>query len=142
MTLAKQIEELAGKATPGRVEIIPYGDGDSLVIHEYGTENRICFMATPSETGSVRKIEARADLIEMLWNNLPTIIAALKERDRLRSALELCAALPLLPEMVAAPEGSIATPEDRIAVIGRNRKRHDDAILSARAALKETNNAG
>lgn len=83
-----ELRALAEKVTVVRVEVIPYDDGDSLVIHEYGTENRICFMAMPGETSSFRRIEAQADLICLLWNSLPTILTALEALPVMRDALE------------------------------------------------------
>ena len=49
--------------TPGPWEVVPYGDGDSLVVHA-GEDWRICFMATPGESpGAASRIEANARLI-------------------------------------------------------------------------------
>lgn len=49
--------------TPGPWEVVEYGDGDSLVIHEGSSENRICFMAMPGKLGDFEKIKANAHLI-------------------------------------------------------------------------------
>ena len=50
--------------TAGPWTIVPYGDGDSLVIHVEGTDWRICFMATPgSSPRAMDTIEANAALI-------------------------------------------------------------------------------
>lgn len=50
--------------TSGPWTIVPYGDGDSLVIHVEGTDWRICFMATPgSSPRAMDTIEANAALI-------------------------------------------------------------------------------
>lgn len=52
--------------TPGPWTVVPYGDGDSLVIHS-SDENRVCFMATH---GGSRKswetIQANANAIAAL----------------------------------------------------------------------------
>jgi len=48
---------------PGPWTIVPYGDGDSLVIHS-DDENRVCFMATHGGTQSQwQRIQANARLI-------------------------------------------------------------------------------
>lgn len=49
--------------TPGPWSVVPYGDGDSLVIHS-DSNSRVCFMATPgSFSRDFPKIEANARLI-------------------------------------------------------------------------------
>jgi len=49
--------------TKGPWTIVPYGDGDSLVIHS-SDENRVCFMATHGGTQSQwERIQANARLI-------------------------------------------------------------------------------
>ncbi len=62
----------ATKHTPGPWEIVPYGDGSSLVIHS-DDDNRVCFMATacadrPSSHATIRAnaalIAAAPDLYE------------------------------------------------------------------------------
>jgi hypothetical protein len=50
-----------------------YGGGDSLVIHS-DAENRVCFMATPGERGSLKTIMANARLIAAA----PDLLAALE----------------------------------------------------------------
>lgn len=56
---------MTGEATPGPWFVVPYGDGDSLVIcSDAGGEWRICFMATHGGTASVwDAIQANAQLI-------------------------------------------------------------------------------
>lgn len=50
--------------TPGPWVIVPYGDGDTLVIHYGQSQQRICFMATPSSvTDDFPRIKANARLI-------------------------------------------------------------------------------
>jgi len=50
--------------TPGPWQIVPYGDGDSLVICAPNADWRICFMATPGESpNAMARIEANARLI-------------------------------------------------------------------------------
>lgn len=59
-----QTEQSVGH-TKGPWRVVPYGDGDSLVIcSDEGGEWRICFMATHGGTASVwRAIQANARLI-------------------------------------------------------------------------------
>ena len=66
------------KHTPGPWTIVPYGDGDSLVIHADQSEWRICFMATPGASpGAMGRIEANARLIAAA----PEMLEALKSVD-------------------------------------------------------------
>lgn len=59
----------------GPWNIVPYGDGDSLVIHVGHTQNRVCFMATPSNvTDDLPRIKANARLIAAA----PDMLTALK----------------------------------------------------------------
>jgi hypothetical protein len=59
--------------TKGPWEVVFYGGGDSLVIHS-DAENRVCFMATPGERGSLKTIMANARLIAAA----PDLLAALE----------------------------------------------------------------
>ena len=53
-----------GEYTPGPWQIVPYGDGDSLVICAPNADWRICFMATPGESPHAwQRIKANARLI-------------------------------------------------------------------------------
>jgi hypothetical protein len=63
--------------TPGPWFVVPYGDGDSLVIcPDQGGEWRICFMATHGGTPSVwQAIQANARLIAAA----PELVEALSE---------------------------------------------------------------
>lgn len=67
------------KATPGPWKIVPYGDGDSLVITEQDDNWRICFMATPGDSPMAwQQIKANACLIVVapeLYKALGDIIA-------------------------------------------------------------------
>ena len=57
------LREVAVRAGSSRWHIVPYGDGDSLVIHE-GEDWRVCFMATPGASpGALDRIEAKAEHI-------------------------------------------------------------------------------
>jgi len=65
---------MAGQHKPETWEIVPYGDGDSLVIHS-GPNERVCFMATPGESpGAMERIERNARLIAAA----PDLLAALQ----------------------------------------------------------------
>ena len=57
-------DELKGfRGTPGEWAVVPYGDGDSLVIHA-DEETRVCFMATPGGgLGDHLRISANGRLI-------------------------------------------------------------------------------
>lgn len=79
--LSERLFALAEKATKGPLQIVRYGDGDSLVLHKLNSKTRVCFMATPANDGNMREIKANAALIVELVNNLPTIISALQEKD-------------------------------------------------------------
>lgn len=63
--------------TPGPWHVVPYGDGDSLVVcSDEGGEWRICFMATHGGTEAVwRQIQANAALIAAA----PDLLAALRK---------------------------------------------------------------
>lgn len=75
MTITQELE-VEGKWTKGPWRIVPYGDGDSLVIHDARDHWRICFMATPGESpGAMQEIEANATLIAAA----PDLLEALKE---------------------------------------------------------------
>lgn len=69
--------------TPGPWCVVPYGDGDTLVVcTDAGGNWRICFMATPGETrGASAKIAADARLIAAA----PSLLAEVR---RLREALK------------------------------------------------------
>lgn len=90
-SLIETLEQLEREATPGPWHVQEYGDFDTpaLVVHS-SDENRVCFMATPGSHGDPAKIAAGADLIVSLRNHLPSILSALKERERLRETLEAC----------------------------------------------------
>lgn len=66
---------MAFNGTPGEWVIVPYGDGDSLVIHQAGTENRVCFMATGQKLSiteaNANLITASKGLLEALQAILP-----------------------------------------------------------------------
>lgn len=70
--------------TPGPWRIVPYGDGDALVIHDARGDWRVCFMATPGSTGCMEGIEANARLIAAA----PDLLEACK------AAEDFCAACP------------------------------------------------
>lgn len=75
---AELAERLAAlDATPGPWTVVRYGDGNSLVIHDARGDWRVCFMATPGDSDTMEDIEANAELICLLRNYLPQIIAAL-----------------------------------------------------------------
>jgi hypothetical protein len=71
------------KFAEGPWEIVPYGDGDSLVIHS-DDQNRVCFMATHGGSrASWERIQANASLIAAA----PALYEALEETAfRLRAA--------------------------------------------------------
>jgi hypothetical protein len=61
--------------TEGLWFVVPYGDGDSLVIHS-NAANRVCFMPVTSlGPASMKTIRANADLISAS----PDLLEALKE---------------------------------------------------------------
>lgn len=62
--------------TPGPWHVVPYGDGDSLVVcSDEGGEWRICFMATHGGTESVwDAIQANARLIAAAPNTLKALV--------------------------------------------------------------------
>jgi hypothetical protein len=67
--------------TAGPWQIVPYGDGDSLVVHA-GEDERVCFMATPGESpGAMSRIEANARLIAAapaMYEALEALLAEVK----------------------------------------------------------------
>ena len=66
---------MGAQHTPGPWCIVPYGDGDSLVIHDARGDWRVCFMATPgTSSDGMRQIEANARLIAAA----PQLLDALK----------------------------------------------------------------
>lgn len=98
-TTAARLEGLLERATKGELFVVPYGDGDSLVIcaDEAGNK-RIAFMAIPgcrdhaARRKKWREIKANAELFVESRNALPSLLSerrALKdELERLREALE------------------------------------------------------
>ncbi len=66
---------MSAQHTPGPWSIVPYGDGDSLVIHDARGDWRVCFMATPGKLGSIERIEANAHLIAAA----PDLLAVLQD---------------------------------------------------------------
>lgn len=62
--------------TPGPWVIVPYGDGETLVIHYGQSQQRVCFLATPSSvTDDFPRIKANARLIAAA----PALFEALEE---------------------------------------------------------------
>jgi hypothetical protein len=62
--------------TDGPWEIVPYGDGDSLVIEAITINGRICFMATPGTSPrAMARILANARLISAA----PELLAAARD---------------------------------------------------------------
>jgi hypothetical protein len=58
------LRALSERAPVGPWRVVPYGDGDSLVIHDARGDWRVCFMATPgSSPGAMDNIEAAAEMI-------------------------------------------------------------------------------
>jgi hypothetical protein len=71
-----RLEVLLAKAAEGPWHVVRYGDGDSLVVHDAREDYRVCFMATPgSDEGSMRQIEAHAELIAEMRTALTELIA-------------------------------------------------------------------
>lgn len=67
----------ATKHTPGPWEIVPYGDGSSLVIHS-DDDNRVCFMATacadrPTSHAAIRANAALIKAAPQMYEVLITI---------------------------------------------------------------------
>jgi ABC-type nitrate/sulfonate/bicarbonate transport system substrate-binding protein len=65
--------------TPGPWEIVRYGDGDSLVIHDSRGDWRVCFLATPGDDGDFEGIKANARLIAAAPELLEAVVAAKRE---------------------------------------------------------------
>lgn len=82
-TLA-QMRELHERATPGPWESSPCDDG-LWIVHTGG--DVICEIDINREADDGTH-KARADLIALLRNNLPALLDAAQERDRLREALD------------------------------------------------------
>ena len=61
---------------PGPWAVVPYGDGNSLVVH-CTEDDRVCFMARPGIAGRMAEIRANARLIAAA----PDLLAALRELD-------------------------------------------------------------
>ncbi|MDR6851054.1 hypothetical protein J2Y54_000547 [Sphingomonas sp. BE123] len=49
--------------SPAPWSVVPYNDGDSLVIHDARPDHRVCFMSTAGFGGDMDRIEANARLI-------------------------------------------------------------------------------
>jgi hypothetical protein len=63
-------------ASPRPWRVVPYGDGDSLVIHDARGDFRVCFMATPgSSPDALERIEANAELIVHSVNVMSRTVA-------------------------------------------------------------------
>jgi hypothetical protein len=86
--------------------VVPYGDGDSLVIHA-GEDRRICFMATPGDSpNAMDRIEADARLITAG----PELLKALKKcaavcAGETLSKSAITSALDAARNAIAAAEG-------------------------------------
>ncbi len=87
--IVERLRELLSNATPAQWFIVPYGDGDSLVVHS-DDEKRVFFppvpvgySASPGSTGDPAQIKADVELIVAARNCLP---ALLDEIERLRSS--------------------------------------------------------
>lgn len=80
------LKKVALKATSGPWDVVAYGDGDSLAIHE-GRDWRICFMATPGETrGAMERIEANAAHIATF--DPPTCLALISRLEALEAEMD------------------------------------------------------
>ena len=87
----------APQFTPGPWKVVPYGDGDSLVISERDDNWRICFMATPGESpdawekikANARVIAASPDLYEALKSTTVHLIAAISLLDKIHADVPL-----------------------------------------------------
>jgi len=87
--IAAIVAELRGlmeKATPGDWFTVPYGNGDSIVIHS-SDEQRVFFppvpvgySATPGSNGDPAQIKADMELIAAMRNALPTLLDALEAK--------------------------------------------------------------
>ena len=66
---------LLERSADGPWHVVEYGDGDSLIIHDARQDYRVCFMATPGETGSMDQIEANAELIAAMHKALPALLS-------------------------------------------------------------------
>jgi len=107
--------------TPGPWTIVPYGDGDSLVIHADESEWRICFMATPGQSpGAMDRIEANARLVAAA----PDMLEALKD------ALQMIAGLTPLP-MEGLEDWVLQALEATRAKADATRERIREAIAKA-----------
>ena len=73
-TIAR-LRGLLERSADGPWHVVEYGDGDSLVIHDARQDYRVCFMATPGETGSMDQIEANAELIAAMHKALPALLS-------------------------------------------------------------------
>lgn len=71
---------MTGAHTPGPWHVVPYGDGDSLVVcSDQDGEWRICFMATHGESAAVwDAIQANARLI----SEAPALVDVLSQAAR------------------------------------------------------------
>jgi hypothetical protein len=81
----ERLREIAEQALGHSWSIVPYGDGDSFVIHEAG-DWRVCFMATPGDSpGAMERIKANAAHIANF--DPPTILRLLSSYATLQANL-------------------------------------------------------
>ncbi|WIW89324.1 hypothetical protein K3M67_04940 [Sphingobium sp. V4] len=80
--IIQELRSLIAKATPGPWEVVKYGDGDSLVIHDARGDWRVCFMATPGSNGDMSSIKANADFIAMSRTHIEALLDRLEAAER------------------------------------------------------------
>lgn len=80
-TTLDELERLARAASGDEWRVVPYGDGDSLVIH-HSDLGRICFMATPGDSpGAMERIEANAAFIVAAKRDVLSLITRIRAKD-------------------------------------------------------------
>jgi len=120
---------MSAKHTAGPWRIVPYGDGDSLVIHDAREgEWRVCFLATPAKDGDFEWIKANARLIAAAPDLLDATKIGLAAIEReLRGLLESeC----LLDKQTLEPRRETIDPE-----FESEAKRLEEAIATVEAAI-------
>lgn len=79
--LSTQLEELARAGTQGKIAVNPFSAYiDCTQLDEHGDPTPIAALAWPTTYRSEDETRANGNLIAVMWNNLPTIIQALKDK--------------------------------------------------------------
>ena len=81
MTLIERLERAESKATPGPWSRCCYANGDTFIASVTDTAETVCEFGAMDSDEAQEQLDADAELIVELRNNMPTILAALRARE-------------------------------------------------------------